>query len=731
MRAMRCLVALTVLFTLLAAPETALGKDRRSGHVVMVCIDRMSVRDLASVNLPNFGFVLEHGAVALMNTNTGGGRSSENAYVTIGAGAHALATEAGYPAFNADELYNRVRASEEFRWRTGLTAPAGSVVHLKAGKLISLNADLPYPVCIGALGDALHGRGLRTCVLGNQDWETEKRRQAVTVAMDRFGVVDCGDVSTSILRADTAFPGRWHTDYGRVLELFGQYYDRAAFTVIELGDWARLDEVAGEVLPQARDSYRARILAEMDQFLGELLRCLDLERDLLIIVSPTPPRDEIKRGGLLTPVVFVGGTVTPGLATSASTRRAGIVLNTDLAPSILGFFGIKAPPTLTGSPVTFTPHKEALAHLVSLNEQLVVRHNLRVPVIQTYMVFQIVVVLASLACIIGREFRLAARFRLRPLLLVTMGFPLVCLLVPVLPFRGPAAVVLQTLALLIVVGGLAVLMRKGSVLHPLAFLGLTTAALILGDLLRGATLQKQSFLGYDPIGGARFYGIGNEYMGVLVGAAILSGGVLLTLVGDKRLRRLTLLVVGVAFALCLYSIASPGVGANMGGALTAAVAFTVTLLGWAGVRFRAPVLAAVVASVPLVIALLAVADLVRGGSQSHIGRAASLVLGGGGLQAVLDIIQRKVAMNLKLIKYTIWSKVFMVSLGGLVLLFYRPLGRMQSFRSEYPYLYTAFVGVIVASIVALIFNDSGIVAAATTMVFGILPLLYLFLDSHI
>ena len=34
--------------------------------------------------------------------------------------------------------------------------------------------------------------------------------------------------------------------------------------------------------------------------------------------------------------------------------------------------------------------------------------------------------------------------------------------------------------------------------------------------------MRYSPLGYDPVGGARFYGIGNEYMGVLVGSSILA-----------------------------------------------------------------------------------------------------------------------------------------------------------------------------------------------------------------
>jgi hypothetical protein len=86
-------------------------------------------------------------------------------------------------------------------------------------------------------------------------------------------------------------------------------------------------------------------------------------------------------------------------------------------------------------------------------------------------------------------------------------------------------------------------------------------------------------------------------------------------------------------------------------------------------------------------------------------------------------------MNLRLLRYTIWSRVFLASLGGLILLFYRPTGRMQAFRKQYPYLFQGLVGIVVASVVALIFNDSGVVAAATVMVLGAPPLLYVFLDE--
>ncbi len=181
--------------------------------------------------------------------------------------------------------------------------------------------------------------------------------------------------------------------------------------------------------------------------------------------------------------------------------------------------------------------------------------------------------------------------------------------------------VLQTVVLLFVVSSLAGIMCRRSALLPLAFLSLGTAATIIIDLMLGAPLQKQSVLGYRALGGARFYGLGNEYMGVLVGAAILGCGILLSLARRQPAARWILLVTGPIFALSLYSIAAPGVGANMGGAITASLAFLVSLLGFVGVRFRSLTLVAVVTSIPVIIGMVAAIDSLGGAQQSHVGRA--------------------------------------------------------------------------------------------------------------
>jgi len=113
--------------------------------------------------------------------------------------------------------------------------------------------------------------------------------------------------------------------------------------------------------------------------------------------------------------------------------------------------------------------------------------------------------------------------------------------------------------------------------------------------------------------------------------------------------------------------------------------------------------------------------------QTHIGRAANQIVAGG-WQEILLIIKRKMAMNIKLIRYTIWSYVFMVIMLVVSLLLVRPVGAMQQLRQQHPYIFKGFIGIITAAFVALLVNDSGIVAASTTSIYLVFPILMLMLN---
>lgn len=696
-------------------------------RAVIVVLDRLLLGDLQA---PAFERLLANSAVGLMNTNTGGIRNVENTHVSIGSGSRAVGTGAAFSAYDARETVHRVEAGEEFFRRTGVRPDENAVVHLGIARVRQLTDDVPSSAEVGVIGRTLRETGMTTAVIGNADWDGESRRHAATIAMDQNGLVDMGHVGRDLLIRDPDFPGEYRTDYDQLLERFRACAE-ADLIVIETGDLARLDEARNEVLPAMMAEHRKTAINRSAVFINRLLDELDLTRDLLLVVVPTPKASAISAGNLLTPLVAAGPGIEPGLLTAPSTRREGIILNIDVAPTVIQHLGLEIPKSVTGRAMYSLAGAGDLADLDALNQRLVMTHNSRVPIIKTYMSVIIGTVIVVLYMILVPRSRLIDRRYLHYLILLVMSFPLAALLIVPFQPRSPAEMVGLLLIIMLFVGGIAALLSRKSRNLGFGFLALATAGTIVVDLLLGSPLQKQSLLSYDPLGGARFYGLGNEYMGVLIGSIILGAASVLT--QWPRRRMLIILLTVLAFGITLFAVANPKLGANMGGSITASVAFVITVLLFLGVRFTRRVILLAGGGVLAFLAGLTMIDFLRGvEQQSHIGRAARLVVGGGpvqGLQEAFNIIERKVSMNWKLLKYTIWSRVFLAMLGGFVLLFYLPVGRMQVFKDRCPDLYRGFVGIIIGAVVALAVNDSGVVAAATTMIFAGLPLMNIYLQD--
>ena len=129
------------------------------------------------------------------------------------------------------------------------------------------------------------------------------------------------------------------------------------------------------------------------------------------------------------------------------------------------------------------------------------------------------------------------------------------------------------LALFLVLGsgGLWALLRWFFPTRRSAYRGLLlgTALVILVDLFFGAKLMLSSLLGPSPVLGHRFYGLGNEYLGILLGVFLL--GTADSLIHSPG-RKWSGLLLGAVVLL----IVSPVWGANFGGgvALTYAAGLT-------------------------------------------------------------------------------------------------------------------------------------------------------------
>jgi hypothetical protein len=118
----------------------------------------------------------------------------------------------------------------------------------------------------------------------------------------------------------------------------------------------------------------------------------------------------------------------------------------------------------------------------------------------------------------------------------------------------------------------------------------------------------------------------------------------------------------------------------------------------------------------LIVAAVFSVDLLNiGHAQTHIGRTMRMAAGGN-IAAILDIFKRKIALNCMLISASLWSRLLGLSLVGSAVLYWNEkrvrgagfLNREQS---------AAAFGCFVGTLAAFIFNDSGVVAGATSSVF--------------
>lgn len=733
--------ATMALLLLLARHAIASAAPATARSIVLVLVDGMSLADIDPGLTPNLSRLASIGAVGLMNARTAKTLEPEHTYVTLGAGTRAQGPpEAGH-AFNSDERVEGAPAASAYARNTGEPIPpVRSVVHPYIALIGRANSEAHYEIVPGALGGALKRAGKRTAVFGNSDTAGCLGRHAMAIAMDEGGVADLGDVGPAMTMRNPDFPGGFATSIERLSAWVMEAVDKTGtdFVVVETGDTARVERYARAGLLAQAAERRARLLAlsSADTLVGRLLKALDLTDTLLIVLAPTPAAKDVTTGHSLAPIMAAGVGLSSGLLTSPTTRREGLVANTDIAASVLAYLAVRPPPWILGTPMSVTPDPAPLARLISLHDRIASISLARPPMLKAFVALQIVVAIASLLSIgviaMGQKplkprFPRKSRFpRIVRVLLAFLGaVPLAWLAVPLVASPSLASTAICTLVLALLICGVA---RVAFAMPSRAFAAiyLATSLMIIADALFGAELMKDSVLGYDLIGGARFFGVGNEYMGALVGSLIAGSGLALDSLGATSARRKPALVgIALAFVLATLVLASPSMGANMGGTLAAAAGFGTAYLLFVGRRVTRREVGFLALLALLLVAGVAIADSLRpGGPVSHWGRTV-LLARSGGAGALVNAIQRKAAMNLKLIRYTAWTRALFAFLGAVAFLWIRPVGLTKRVMKAHPGFASSFAASLVAVLVALLVNDSGVVAAAMVTLYPSLVLLYL------
>jgi hypothetical protein len=302
-------------------------------------------------------------------------------------------------------------------------------------------------------------------------------------------------------------------------------------------------------------------------------------------------------------------------------------------------------------------------------------------------------------------------------LLAMLCFPALLLLEGLIDWEASGPVVL---GVLIVVALLAAFwLEHRSLAQTTAIVCGATVICLLADGWTGAALMRRSYLGYDPVIGARFYGLGNEYEGVLIGSAIMLAASLYQIVRQS----LRPYLAAILFAAVLYYMVAPGLGADAGGFLAGLVGFFVAFSRLQGWTIGKKGLLLLTGGLMAGIVTLIVGSLVSDQPLTQIGRVAEQIVTGR-WDEVGQMVERKIAMNVRLIRVSIWSKVFAVSLVVLGLLALWNDRFLRHLAVDTPFLVKGFSGVIAGSLAGLALNDSGIVTAATCILFLVVPALY-------
>lgn len=690
----------TTLFLCQGQVSAVQAEEKRA---VILIVDELTHQVIANTNL------METGSYGLLNTATGGRRTRNNAFLTIGLGRGATGGNNSGLAFNSWEKYTTSSAHELYQKWIDHSPPGVNIFHLGINQIKAENNFLEK-----TLGDILTTNGIEAYVYGNADFNTIDRSIA-NVVISSNGTTK-GNISADLY---TEINGIRRTNLEK---LWNQVeYPINSLTVVQISDLLYLNDKKAFLSKHKFNEFRNEFIVDLERYVEFLKNnILDSSNDLLIVTAAVPETGEASRRNFMTPILIWGSDFTEGgIITSPTTKREGIVTLSDIAPTILSHFSLEN--EMVGRIITaistVEPEK-TFGQVTALNEQLIFIYNTRPPVIKTYVFGQIIVVLLFLVTLI-RGFKGKWIKYMYGLLMGLLSMPLVFLLAA--PFSvNPILfwVMLFLLIALLVLSAFYLEVRKK--LAGILMLTTITVIALMGDLLSGNYLIKQSLLGYDAIAGARYYGVGNEYMGVLIGSTIISSGLLVYFFPNLN----KYFIVG-ALVFISAIIGHPSYGTNVGGAVTSVFGFGLFSFLLLGVQLTATKFAAIGGIGLLALVVLFNYDLARSvETQSHIGRTATMIKNEG-ISELFHIAMRKWSMNIKLIKYTNWTRVFLVFVISLIFLSYNNKSYLSRIMNKYPEIKISVSCIFAASLATLLLNDSGIVAAATMMIYGGIPAFYL------
>lgn len=704
-------IIIIILFLILVFSSVTYAEEtiNNNNKIFMVIVNRLSLYDLEYMN--NLISIIQDGSIGLMNTRGIIGYKGAEGYITINASSKAYST---YETANSFNLNKEVQSIYERR--TGKSAKGYSIANIEINRLNNINNNKYYNSVIGALGDNLHNSGYKTAVFGNSDTADSFMRTNCLIGMDSNGLIDFGNVN-DILTIDNSYPFGLKTDFSKMLSEIKDTKSHASFFVIETGDLDRLSQYSINLSDDMFLEQRKIILRDIDEFIGKLMKKVIDNKSMLMVVSPNSPEDRLDNSRL-SPLVIWDGGEHKGVLSSGTTRRSGIVANIDIAPTITNHLNAENN-YFVGHIITALNIDDSLNFINYLNNRTNMVSSLRAPYLNFYSFLVMGTFLLGIFAIFIKGTYINKIIPIiKFLLLLILILPFVFLLIAY--FELVNSFTFFIIALLLTVGILFALHFITDNARIIFLLTITYLTLVI-DLLLGGNLLRYSILSYDPIIGARYFGIGNELVGIILTAMIL----LTTFYMEKTKGNKLFLLILPLTVLC---VSHPNLGANVGGTISVLFASIIFLLEIFKVKIDLKKIIIIGITVLLFILAIGIIDININPNPTHLGRTLMEVINNGPM-SIVSIILRKIQMNIKLIRSSIWSKVLLTTVLAEVIMLLGCKKQITRIIQNNRYFSIGLISVLIGSIIGLLVNDSGVLLAAISNTYLLAILMYYSLED--
>lgn len=688
------------------------------GKVIYLSLNRTSLENLLEIPIIKEK-TSNSGYVALMTTKGDGSNTDQKSFASIGSGVRANVLDEDYVKFET------LNENEKTQFEAATGVKSWAIGNIKINRNINQNTDNGgYGATLGMLGTTLNKNNLKVALLGNSDIkkndDLKKIRNLALVCMDENGRVQSGNID-NINKKDDTMPFGISTDYDKLKSETKKYYENNDAIFVELGDTYRLDEYKNNLNENTYKSMKKKIYQNINDYLKEVFEMAG-KNDTIYIVSEFESNLDYKTKRRLSPVIKFEKDGY-GLLESSTTRNSGIVSNIDIGVDIINKFGLKNE-LMIGKVFKNVQDENGIEKVLKDYERIVSINTIRASVVNSYVgIVSASWVIAMIAILfknkipkkekgLGRDqiFKV-----LKELIKLGLIMPLAFLTAPVFQFKTPAGLVSGVLIVTIIYYLIGYFLFRKDDIKQMGFYAFLTIGLIIIDCVIGTPLMKSGIMSYDAINGARYYGVGNEYEGVTIASAVFALAVLLNY---KKISKWLAVVLSLVI---LITSAMPSMGANVGGAISECVAYLLFILLIFDIKLDLKKIIMIGVATVLVVVAFAGLDFLMG-TESHLAVFTNQIIQEGPA-AIFNTFGRKIQMNLKLAKSSVWVNILIVSIIIIGALIFKPSGYFKKIHDKYPMIFKGFMASFVGCIVTLLVNDSGIVAASTAAIYILIPII--------